>query len=165
MDNVKTYAFADTAGELAATRRVLERVPQVHIDWRPHAKSRPLGELAAHIADIAVWLTHVLNADQLDFGAAPPPPVSPERADEIVRAFDAAAEAFQPAFDALPADELTRDWTLRIGDRVFFTRPKAVVLRSFCFTHIAHHRGQLMVYLRLLDVPLPPVLGPTADEG
>jgi len=164
MYQLKTLALADIDHELAASRRVLNRVPADKLAWAPHAKSMSLGNLAAHIVNITGWQVDVLTKDGLDFGTAPPPIVAGEDATEIRRVFESHAASIRPALDAVDESAFSDPWTLQVGDRVLFTRPRIVVLRAFCLSHIAHHRGQLTVYLRLLDVPVPSVYGPTADE-
>ncbi|HRP06867.1 MAG TPA: DinB family protein [Gemmatimonadales bacterium] len=157
--------FADIDSELAATRRVLDRVPDQHLAWSPHLKSMPLGKLAGHIVDIHSNLMTVLETSELDFAANPPPRVATDSSRGILAAFDAVAPKLAEAIKNASEEALQKTWTLRMGDRVFFTTPKVVTLRSFGFSHIAHHRAQLTVYLRLLDIPVPSVYGPTADEG
>lgn len=164
MIDLKELAFADLASELAATRRVLERVPDERLSWKPHEKSTSLGELAAHVVDIVGWQVAVLREDGIDFATAPPPSVTPESGRVLLDGFEERAAALRSAVEAMDEPSLSRDWTLRVGERILFTRPKLVVFRSFGQCHLAHHRGQLTVYLRLLEIPLPPVYGPTADE-
>jgi uncharacterized damage-inducible protein DinB len=165
MTQLKTLALADFESEMAATRRVIERVPDEKLAWAPHQKSRTLGDLAAHVVEIVSWLPLILERNELDFGGAPPPSVVPESRRSLLERLEESIHKAREALDTVSADELARDWTLRVGDRVIFTSPKLVVLRSFGIGHLGHHRGQLTVYLRLLDVPVPSVFGPTADEA
>lgn len=157
--------FADMDSELAATRRVLDRVPQEHLDWTPHPKSTPLGKLAGHIVDTHRLLLTVMDTSELDFAANPPPRVATDSASGMLAAFDEIAPRLTATIQGASEEALEETWTLRVGEQVFFTTPKVVTLRSFGFSHIAHHRAQLTVYLRLLDVPVPSVYGPTADEA
>lgn len=158
-------SLADVDDELDTTRRVLERLPEEQLSWKPHDKSRTVGELGAHIADVVALQVAVLTQDELDFGGSPPPSLSPESKSGILAGFDANVEDLRAALQGVDESVLSEDWTLRVGDHVVFTSPRLVVFRSFGLGHIGHHRGQLSVYLRLLDVPVPPVYGPTADEA
>ncbi len=150
--------------EAGRTRTMLERVPDGKFDWKPHDKSYSLGALASHIAEIPNWMDATLNMDELDFETFEyKPPVATNNA-ELLQIFDEciakAREHLQNATD----EQLMSDWTMRMGDKIFFTVPKIGVVRDFIFNHTVHHRGQLSVYLRLNDVPLPGIYGPTADE-
>ena len=152
--------------EMATTRRLLERVPDSRFAWKPHAKSMSLGELSTHLAHIPFWCTATLRATSLDLAtiadeARPKVPASREL---LLKTFDdkfgTARELLAKSTDA----ELLVPWTLKNGDQEFFTMPRVMALRSFVMNHSIHHRGQLSVYLRLNDVPVPPIYGPTADE-
>lgn len=149
--------------ELASTRRMLERVPDQHLDFRPHAKSATLGYLAQHIAQQPDWGVAVLDRDELDLTKLPSPSV-PSSHREILDALEAAATRFCASLEKATAESFGAPWTLKMGDQVIFTLPKAAVLRSVVMNHLYHHRGQLSVYLRLLDVPVPGIYGPSADE-
>jgi uncharacterized damage-inducible protein DinB len=153
--------------EMATTRRLLERVPAEHADWAPHPKSTPLGRLASHLAEIPRWVEPALTRDELDF-AAPgsesyraPPFESVER---LLAFFDASVARARAAITSTEDGAFMATWTLRAGERTIFTLPRAAVIRGFILNHSIHHRGQLSVYLRMQNVPLPPVYGPTADE-
>ncbi|ULQ53913.1 DinB family protein [Flavihumibacter fluvii] len=150
--------------ELANTRKILERVPQAHFAWKPHEKSMSLLRLASHIADMARWATFTFKYDGLDFsGDYPKVPQINTNAD-LIAFFDQVKEEALATLEQANDADLKDNWTLRNGDQVIFTMPKGVVLRSMVFNHIIHHRGQLTVYLRLLDVPVPGLYGPSADE-
>lgn len=157
--------FADLEGEIAATRRLLERVPADRLGWKPHERSMSLGSLALHIANLFNWQTQMLEDEAYDLATAPPPLAQPERADTILRVFDEASARMQAALARLGAAELLASWTLKRGDQVLMRTPRAAVVRHMGLSHMVHHRGQLSVYLRMLDVPLPFIYGPTADEG
>jgi uncharacterized damage-inducible protein DinB len=152
--------------ELATTRRVLERVPEQDFGWRPHAKSMTLGQLAGHVANLPFWLSATIEAPSYDLAARgdqanpPAPPSSAALLEEFDRKVKAARAALAKSTDA----ELTARWSLKHGDQEIFSMPRVAAIRSFVMNHLIHHRGQLTVYLRLRDVPLPPVYGPTADE-
>lgn len=162
---LKQAALGDLGAELASTRRVLERLPEEHFTWKPHEKSMSLGALGYHVANLLSWQNAILASDTFDLASAPPPRTTlPESLDEILRVFDENAAAFTRAFDELDDAALAADWTLRHGSHVIHTQPRAMALRNMGISHMIHHRAQLGVYLRLLDVPVPPVYGPTADE-
>lgn len=156
--------LADYEHELGVTRRVLARVPEAHLAWKPHAKSFSLGQLARHVAQIPNWLTVTLETSELD-GANLPRLPEPTTTKEILDAFEAHAAESLAALKAAPAETFRAPWSLRMGDHVIFTQPKGGVSRGFVISHMIHHRAQLAVYLRLLDVPVPSIYGPSADES
>ena len=147
--------------ELAITRVVLERVPEAKTSFRPHPKSWTLGELALHVANVISWLPRTLQATELELASLPP--LRFESAAATVSLFEANAGAARAALAAVTDDELRVPWTLKRHGQALFTLPRVVCVRSFVMNHLIHHRGQLTVYLRLIDVPLPPIYGPTAD--
>jgi uncharacterized damage-inducible protein DinB len=151
--------------ESATTTRVLERVPEEHLSWRPHAKSMSLGQLAHHVATLPGQLTEFISGDALDFGAAAGAPPSVVNRQQLLDAWTGSAARAQAYLEGLTDDRATATWRLLAGEHELFAAPRAAVLRSFLFNHWYHHRGQLLVYLRLLDVPVPSVYGPTADEN
>ncbi|HEX8384916.1 MAG TPA: DinB family protein [Rubricoccaceae bacterium] len=160
---LRDVAFGDLAAELAITRRVLERLPEDHLGWAPHEKSKTLGSLGAHVALLPAMLAAMLTTDEFDV-AAPRPP-APQTAGAILAAFDQTSAALAAAVAAASDEDLAGTWTLRSGPRVITSGTRAANLRTLGLSHMAHHRGQLTVYLRLLDVPVPSVYGPSADEG
>lgn len=162
--SLRDAAFADVETELATTRRVLERVPADRFDWRPHAKSMTLGELAVHIVTLLHVQTATLEHDGFDLAERRPPSAPPETTGDLVAAFDRRADALREALAETTDEDLAQTWTLRAGRRTLSASPRGTVLRHMGLSHVAHHRGQLSVYLRMLDVPLPPMYGPTADE-
>ena len=149
--------------EMTTTRKLLERVPDQSLSWKPHAKSFSLGELATHVASLPTWGAETLNKSELDVGTSQPPGALPSRAD-VLAAFDTSTAAARAALAGRTDAELMAMWTLKQNGTTLFTMPKAMVLRSFVLSHLIHHRGQLSVYLRLLDVPVPSIYGPSADE-
>jgi uncharacterized damage-inducible protein DinB len=159
-----TVLFADLDTELATTRRMLERVPDGKDDWRPHKKSRTLDELATHVAQLPGFGIMMLTQDEFDGGTQPPEP-KPADCAERVEIFDEVAGRFRQLVKGLTWDQALSPWTLKFRGQEVFSAPRAQLLRSAMITHLAHHRAQLGVYLRLLDVPVPPSYGPTADEG
>jgi uncharacterized damage-inducible protein DinB len=153
--------------EMAATRKTIERVPEDKLDWQPHAKSMPMRGLITHLSNVPTWVGHTLNKDTLDLAPQGVPvraaPVGSTR--EAVEQFDrnvAEARAFLAQADDAA---FGGSWSLQQNGQTLFTMPKLAVLRTFVMNHIIHHRAQLGVYLRLNDVPVPSVYGPSADEA
>lgn len=161
---LRDAAFSDVETELATTRRLLERVPADQFGWRPHEKSMTLGELAMHLVTLLHVQTATLKHDGFDLAARRPPSDPPDTTAELLAAFDRNADALRLALSETSDDDLGQTWTLRAGDKTLSATPRSTVLRHMGLSHTAHHRGQLSVYLRMLDVPLPPMYGPTADE-
>jgi uncharacterized damage-inducible protein DinB len=153
--------------EMGSTRRVLERVPDGHFAWQPHPKSMTLGRLAEHLAELPQWVGVTVAQSQFDMGAARRPEgySAPGTREAVLAMFDANVTAARAALVGRSDAELMAPWTLRRSGQTLFTMPKASVLRSFVMNHLVHHRGQMTVYLRLQDVPLPSIYGPSADEA
>ncbi len=154
--------------EMANTRKALERVPADKFGWKPHEKSGTMGWLAGHIATIPHWANVMLQADGFDVAspeAAAHRPPAPASSQELVALFDKSVAEARAVIAAASDDDLRKPWTLRAGAQVIFTQPRAGVLRGMVMNHIVHHRGQLTVYLRLNNVPVPALYGPSADEG
>jgi uncharacterized damage-inducible protein DinB len=159
-------ALGDLDHELATTRRALERVTDEKLDWKPHPKSMSLGGLASHIATVPGWAGRILGAAEFDLSTVGPAGTNLARTrDEILGRFDENAATFRSALDAAPPEALRELWTLRNGEQVLFQLPRVAVLRNMTISHMVHHRAQLGVYLRLLDIPVPSAYGPSADEG
>lgn len=149
--------------EMTTTRKLLERVPEDRFDWKPHAKSFSLGALATHVAALPAWGAEALTRSEFDIAGSQPPAATPSKA-ELMSTFDTNAATARSALAGKTDGELMATWTLKRGGKAIFSMPKANVLRSFVLNHLIHHRGQLSVYLRLLDVPVPSIYGPSADE-
>ena len=149
--------------EMTTTRKVLERLPEDRLDWKPHVKSFSLGALATHVATLPTWGAETLNKSELDLAGGQPAAALPSKT-ELMAAFDRNVAATRLALAGKTDAELLAMWTLKRGGKTIFSMPKTSVLRSFVFSHLIHHRGQLSVYLRLLDVPVPSIYGPSADE-
>ncbi len=149
--------------EVASTIKVLKAVPEAHQNWAPHPKSMTMGRLAAHVAELPGWATMTLNTSELDFAKGYTPTTFGSTA-ATVAAFEAGAAGARAAIAGASDEEFLKPWTLRNGEQIYFTMPKIAVIRSFAMNHIVHHRAQLGVYLRLKDVPVPGVYGPSADE-
>ncbi|HZF68732.1 MAG TPA: DinB family protein [Gemmatirosa sp.] len=156
--------FGDFEQEMAITRRVLERVPDGHAEWRPHEKSTSLGRLANHVAELPRLASSVAEAEEFDFAKTPYTPLALATTAEIVRQFDEETARMRARLEALTWQDVGTPWTLRAGDHVILSGPKGQVLRTLGLSHLAHHRAQLGVYLRLLGVAVPSVYGPSADE-
>ena len=153
--------------EIASARRTLERVPMEKASRRPHEKSYTLGELANHLARIPGWAAPTLTLDSMDLapeaGEVQEPPVA-ETTEALLGFFDAQVAEARSVLEATSDEAFQRLWTLRSGGTEHFTLPRFAVFRSFILNHLIHHRAQLGVYLRLNDVPVPSVYGPSADE-
>jgi len=148
--------------EAAATRQLLERLPEDKLAWKPHDKSMPLGRLATHIAELPGWTKITLKQDVLDVEGFTQTIL--ESVPEILELFDKnVAECIEILADT-PDEEYSKTWAMTQGGKEVFAAPKGVVMRSFVMNHMVHHRGQLTVFLRLNDVPLPMTYGPSADE-
>lgn len=150
--------------ESVNTRKMLERVPTDKLDWQPHEKSMKLERLAAHIAELPVWFERIINDKEFDFATAVFKREPKESSEEIVKLFDERLASAIKALESASDENLNDTWTFRRGEQIMFQLPKKVALRSMGFNHIYHHRGQLSVYLRLLDIPVPGMYGPSADE-
>ena len=149
--------------EAKTTIRVLERVPAEHLAWTPHVKSTPLGRLAWHIASLPKNVANMVRAGVFDVTNARPPHV-PENPAEIVDEFKRNQDAARQYLATLSDEFLHEPFTMKRGEQAMMTIPKLAVIRSILMNHTYHHRGQLTVYLRLLNVPLPVVYGTSADE-
>ncbi|HXL56925.1 MAG TPA: DinB family protein [Chitinophagaceae bacterium] len=150
--------------ESANTRKMLERVPTDKLSWKPHEKSYTLGRLATHIAALPAWIGRTINLDEFDLAKNQIQPVIAGNTEGILKIFDDSLATNIPILESASDDILNTNWTFRRGDHIIFTMPRKVVLRNMAFNHTVHHRAQLSVYLRLLDVPVPGMYGPSADE-
>jgi uncharacterized damage-inducible protein DinB len=155
--------LAELQQEATTTRKMLERVPQAAFTWKPHEKSMALGQLAAHVANLfGAWLVSSLSQDEFDLANSQPS--KEESVEAILEAFDRNVASAVELLQITSDEGLFNTWRLKRGGQVLFEMPRWVVVRGMVFNHIIHHRGQLSVFLRLQNVPLPPVYGPTADE-
>ncbi len=162
--NLAAPIVAELEQEAVTTRRVLERVPLEHFDFRPHPRSMPAGRLASHIAELPSWGVETLTTDEMVFDPASFKPWVATSKTELLDAFERNVTAFKSALGAQTEASLMQPWRARTPERVIFEQPRLVVLRSMVLNHIVHHRGQLAVFLRLMDVPVPSIYGPSADE-
>jgi uncharacterized damage-inducible protein DinB len=162
--SLSQFLFGDFDFEIAATRRVLEAFPNAHANWRPHAKSRTIAELASHLAALGGRGADIVNDAERDLAGRQPPPVV-RTAQALVAIFDEGAARSREALATVDESALNQSWTMRAGPRVLIQAPRRIVLRTLFLSHMAHHRAQLGVDYRLLDVPVPGVYGPTADDA
>lgn len=155
--------MAELEQEAETTRRVLERVPEEHIDWRPHERSRTLGELAMHIATVPGAIAQMVGTGPTGEipNVTPPRP----RAADLLPAHDESIATARRILTELDDARMHETWRLMAGDRELFALPRVAMLRSVMLNHWYHHRGQLSVYLRELDIPIPSIYGPSADEN
>lgn len=154
--------------EMANTRKTLERVPDDKLDWKPHKKSTAMGGLATHLSNLPTWANHTINKDSLDLapGGKPMPPAPVVKSStELLEVFDSNVASARAAIADASDEELLKPWTLLNNGKEILTLPKIAVLRGFVMNHNIHHRAQLGVYLRLNDIPVPSIYGPSADEG
>jgi uncharacterized damage-inducible protein DinB len=154
--------------EMRTTRAVLARVPGADADWRPHPKSMTMGQLATHVSNIVRWGAATCELQELDLAspdAARYAPPKFETTEKLLEQFDANVAQARAALSAVTDEEMAAVWTLRSGAQTILSMPRSHSIRSFVLSHLIHHRGQLSVYLRLRDVPVPSIYGPTADES
>ena len=154
----------DFRHEAGNSRKMLEAVPEAHFGWKPHEKSMTLGALAGHIAETPTWLA-AMNADTFEMNDLEDyQPFVPETAEELLAAFERNARLPEDFLGGRDDAFLSKEWTMTVGGKEMMRTPRDAAIRDILLHHTAHHRGQLTVYLRLLDVPVPPTYGPTADQ-
>jgi uncharacterized damage-inducible protein DinB len=165
MPAIASALLAELEKETPATRRVLERIPEDRLAWKPHHKSMSLAQLAQHVAGIPGSIARLSELEAFDVSARNlEPPAAESRAAVLATLEDSLATAAD-VLSRLDETTAAAAWTLRFGDREIFTVPRGEMLRTMLFNHWYHHRGELVVYLRLLDVPVPVVYGRSADEN
>ena len=150
--------------EAQTTRKMLERVPNDKYDWKPHEKSMTIKQLATHIAELPSWVTMALTTNELDFASNPYQPVDIKSTEELLGYFERSLADGRAHLEKAMEDLLNENWILREGETIYSTSSKGEVIRM-AFSQIVHHRAQLGVYLRLLNIPIPGSYGPSADEG
>ena len=161
---INTALLGELKNESANTKKMIERIPSDKLDWQPHEKSMTIGKLATHIANLPVWIARIINADEFD-SASSGSMEKKETTQAILEVFTQKINEAEQALTAATSDEMFNGlWTLSRNNQAIFQLPKMVAIRSFAFNHLYHHRGQLSVYLRLLDIPVPGMYGPSADE-
>lgn len=153
--------LAELEQEMPTTRRLLERVPSDKGQWKPHPKSFALGHLAQLVATMPGWLTRTVAGTEINLAGGPG--YSFEKTETLVALFDRNVSEARAAIAKSKDSDYNVSWSLKMGDQVLFTAPRGTVVRQH-INHLCHHRGQLTVYLRLIDVPIPSIYGPTADE-
>lgn len=162
---IKDALIAEFKHETSLTKKMLERVPSDKKDWKPHEKSMSAGRLATHIAETLKWISSIRHIDDYDFmkdydfkqqvaGSQ----------EELLQLFQTNLENAISDLSAMSDDDFNKTWTVRRGEQIMMQVPKKVAIRGWGFSHQIHHRGQLSVYLRLLDIPVPGMYGPSADE-
>ena len=155
--------IAELKNESLLTKKILERVPMDKKDWKPHEKSMTLGRLATHVAAIPHWISDIFHIDEFDFLVHYKQYQSNSQ-EELMKLFQEQLDAAINDLEKMEDDDFNKIWIVKRGGQVFYKLPKNVAIRGWGFSHLFHHRGQLSVYLRLLDVPVPGMYGPSADE-
>ena len=161
---IKDALLPEFDQEMATARRVIERVPAEKFGYKPHDRSMTMGALASHIAEMPTWATTGIAMDSIDL-AGGYQPFQPKSTAELLAAFDKNVAGAHDAIAGASDETLMKSWSLKRGEVTLMTLPKIAVVRSFVLNHVIHHRGQLSVYLRLNDIPVPSMYGPSADEG
>jgi uncharacterized damage-inducible protein DinB len=151
--------------EAETTLRVLQRVPRERLEWRPHPRSMSLGELALHVARVPADFSRILAPNEVDLPQLDVADEQPPAEVDLVTELRASLEVARNWLESLDAEEAAALVSAKVGDQVLFAAPRIALVRTLMFNHVYHHRGQLCLYLRLLEVPVPPVYGPTADEN
>lgn len=159
----KEALLAEYDHETATTRRLLERIPDDRLSWRPHPKSKSLAELATHLCQLPNWGDAILNRPEFDLSEAPQAASDEPSRERVLSSFDDCVRTTRAWLDKSDAD-LAAVWTLRRGGQEIFSMPRMGAFRTFVLYHLVHHRGQLSVYLRLNEIPVPAIYGPSADE-
>lgn len=162
--SLKDAFIAELKHESALTKKMLERVPMDKADWKPHEKSMTLGRLAVHVAEISHWISDIINIDEFDFQDHYKPSQA-TTSEELLKVLEDKTAAAIADLEKMTDEDLKKIWIVKQGDKVFFNIPKAQAIRGWGLSHQFHHRAQLSVYLRLLDIPVPGMYGPTADES
>ncbi len=150
--------------EASIARRILERLPEDKFEWQPHEKSMTLGRLSAHVAETFEWTGPTIQQDVLDFAKMDFKPESATTTAGLLEKFDTAVKTALEILNGVTDEDIMKPWTMRDGEKVYMTMPKVAVIRGFVLNHMIHHRGQLSVFIRLLDIPVPSIYGPSADE-
>jgi uncharacterized damage-inducible protein DinB len=160
---LREILLAEFDHEMAATRRLMASVPGRTLGWKPHERVRTMGELMAHITEIAAWAPHILDTVRFDLEMAPPPSAPATSVGVLLEQFTATVRLARALVDRSDS-ELNAMWSLRQGGQEMFSLPRAAAFRTFIVGHVVHHRGQLSVYLRMNDVPVGPIYGPSGAD-
>jgi uncharacterized damage-inducible protein DinB len=161
--NTAQRLIAELQQEASKNKLMLERIPESKLSWKPHEKSMSIGRLGMHIAELPHWISRSLTTDEYDMGNAAYNPNIPQTHAQIMAEFDTQLRKATEILNSASDESLSKSWKFRKGERVIYEMPRADVVRRQ-MNHIIHHRGQLSVFLRLLDVPVPGIFGPSADE-
>jgi uncharacterized damage-inducible protein DinB len=162
---IKDAFIAELKYESSLTKKMLEKVPLDKKEWKPHEKSMTLGRLATHVAENIHWVTDIIHIDDFDFMKNYNfNPRTANSTEELLEIFQTNLDKAINDLSNVSDDDLAKKWIVRRGEQIMFDTPKKVAIRSWAINHMIHHRGQLSVYLRLLDVPVPGMYGPSADE-
>ena len=156
--------YPDLGNEIASSRRMLERVPDGNDDWKPHDKSMSLSKLATHVAELLAFGTRMIMTSDMDMAVVPWDSPAIANTAERLALFDANAAELTKTVEAATWETLSDEWVLRAGEQVYLKDRKSTLVRTMCLSHIGHHRAQLGVYLRKLDLAVPGMYGPSADE-
>ena len=165
LNTIAAAFIGELEHEAKVTREVLSRIPADKFDWKPHEKSMAFGRLASHVAEMFGWTPSTLTQPELDFSKFDYKPYEPASTEELLEFLDKNVAEAVETLRSTPNEQFMEEWTMRNAETVYFTMPKVAVMRSFVMNHIIHHRGQLSVYLRLNDIAVPSIYGPSADEG
>jgi uncharacterized damage-inducible protein DinB len=156
--------IAELKMESSLTKKILGRVPLDKKDWKPHEKSMTLGRLASHVAQTPHWISDIIHIDDFDFATNYSKAVTAASQEELMKIFQETLDKSISDLEKITDEDLNKNWIVRVGEKVMYNVPKIPAIRGWAFSHMIHHRGQLSVYLRLLDVPVPGMYGPSADE-
>jgi uncharacterized damage-inducible protein DinB len=156
--------IAEIKHEAAATKRILERVPKESFGWKPHEKSLSLGQLATHVAELPGFIQGILTIDDFDFAMGHYKAAKADTPEELMTVFQEKLDAVVEALENTSDEKMHANFTLRFGEYVIASVPRMVAVRTMAMNHLIHHRGQIAVYLRLLNLPVPGLYGPSADE-
>jgi uncharacterized damage-inducible protein DinB len=161
----KDAFIAELKHETSLTKKMLVKVPLDKKDWKPHEKSMTVGRLATHVAQVTHWISDIRHIDDFDFMKDfNLKPLTAASTEELLQIFQTTLDKAVDDLSAMSDEDFNKNWTVRRGEQVMFSIPKKVAIRSWAFSHMIHHRGQLSVFLRLLDIPVPGMYGPSADE-
>ena len=160
----KDALIAELKYESDLTKKMLEKVPLENSDWKPHDKSFTLGRLATHVAEIPHWISRIITIDDWDFMVQGFSSQTASSKDELMQIFNDKLNKAIADLDAMSDEDFNKIWIVRRGDQMRREMPKKIAIRGWSYSHLIHHRGQLSVYLRLLNVPVPGMYGPSADE-
>lgn len=162
--SIHTALIGELKYEASNTRKILAGIPEEQFNWKPHEKSMSLGRLACHITELPQWIGHIMTAIEFDFASDVFNRINVSSREELMEIFDITIRRAVEFLEKATDEELNTSWTLRRAGLMRFELPRKVSIRQLVLNHIVHHRGQLSVYLRLLNVPVPGMYGPSADE-